>query len=43
MNQNWPHTMAREGKVFAVAPMMDWDDNLRKSVGYGASCAKRVQ
>jgi hypothetical protein len=42
MKDNTPLLGAR-GKLFAVAPMMDGEDNLDKSIGYRASCAKRVQ
>jgi hypothetical protein len=31
MNDNTPPPVAR-GKLFAVAPMMDWADNLRKTM-----------
>jgi hypothetical protein len=32
MKNNIPHPVVR-GKIFAVAPMMDWTDNLKKSFG----------
>jgi hypothetical protein len=34
---------AANGKLFAVAPMMDERDNRKKTMGYKALCAQRVQ
>lgn len=31
-----------QGKLFFVAPMMDWNDNAIKSIVWDPSCALRV-
>jgi hypothetical protein len=42
INNNTSSLVAR-GKVFAVAPMMDWEDKAKKSNIYKAACAQHVQ
>jgi hypothetical protein len=42
MTNNTPPLVAR-GKVFSVAPMMDGDDKVTKSMACKLSCGQRVQ
>jgi len=36
-------SLKNKDKIFAIAPMMDWTDNVMKSIGYIWFRAKTVQ